>query len=90
MNQVFKQRQKTIHLAITYLDLLMAVPRVFNKRFNDDGMFKDNHLLPLSMNEHLMAITCLLTASKFYEIDDKLIMSSDVQDKFKHLGKFRY
>lgn len=42
------------------------------------------------MNEHLLATTCLLLASKFYEIDDNLIISSDVQTKFKHKGKFLY
>lgn len=78
MNRVFKQRQKTIHLAINYADRLMTNPDLFTKRFVDSDYFLDKHLLPLKMNEHLLATTCLLTASKFYEIDDNLIMSCDV------------
>ena len=38
------------------------------------------------MHNNLLAITCLLLASKFYEIDDNLVMSSDVQRKFKRLN----
>jgi len=90
MNLVFKQRQKTIHLAFCYADHMLTHADLFTKRFNDKGFFRDNHLLPLTMNDHLLATVCLLTASKFYEIDDNLIMSTDVQQKFRHKGKFIY
>lgn len=90
MNRSFKQRQKTVHLAICYLDKMLEQPDLFTRRFDDGSFFRDNHLLPLSMNEHLLATTCLLLASKFYEIDDNLIISTDVQTKFRHKGKFLY
>jgi hypothetical protein len=83
MNGIFKQRQRTIHLAISYVDSMMTKPNLFTKKFDDKDYFKDNHLLPLTMNEHLLATTCLLMASKYYEIDDNLIMSTDVQSKFR-------
>ena len=35
-------------------------------------------MLPLRMSNFLLASTCLILASKFYEIDDRLIMSSDI------------
>jgi len=31
------------------------------------------------MDENLLAATCLLIASKFYEIDENLILVSDIQ-----------
>lgn len=33
------------------------------------------------MNKQLLAATCVLLASKFYEIDDNLILSDDIQRK---------
>ena len=35
------------------------------------------------MNEPLLASTSLWLASKFYEIDENLIMVSDLQDEFR-------
>jgi len=41
------------------------------------------------MDEYLMGATCVLLASKFYEIDDNLIMISDLQKEMKQLCYIR-
>jgi hypothetical protein len=41
------------------------------------------------MDEYLMSATCVLLASKFYEIDDNLIMISDLQKEMKQLCYIR-
>ena len=47
--------------------------------------FKFKHGLPkLIMNEYLLASTCVILASKFYEIDDNLIMICDLQKELKN------
>jgi hypothetical protein len=83
MANAFKQHQKTIHYAITYLDIALADPDIFTGKFNDREFFI-GPLPTLRMNNWLLAATCLLLASKFYEIDDNLILSGDIRRKFKN------
>jgi len=42
----------------------------------------------MQMNEFVLAGTCLLLASKFYEIDDNLIMMSEIASFMKIHYKF--
>jgi hypothetical protein len=46
---------------------------IFSKYYEDEGRMK------IKMDENLLAATCLLIASKFYEIDENLILVSDIQ-----------
>jgi hypothetical protein len=39
------------------------------------------------MDEKLLATTCMLIASKFYEIDDNLILVSDLQKEITECDK---
>jgi len=58
---------------------MLSFDDLFYKKFQDDSFFKsETPLIALRMHNNLLAITCLLLASKFYEIDDNLVMSSDV------------
>lgn len=90
MGQIFKQRQKTIHLAIAYLDNMLTFSDLFTYKFQDKAYFKDKHMLPLRMSNFLLASTCIIVASKFYEIDDRLIMSTDIQSKCRDIGNITY
>jgi len=72
-----KQRQKTVHYALTYLDLVMCQANVFSKKFDDQDMIVKS-VPPLRMSNNLLASTCILLASKFYEPDDNLIMTMDI------------
>ena len=74
MGQKFKQRDRTLHIAIELLD------RYFLDRRNqiEKGI--------QSMSPRVVAIylsTCFLIASKYDEIDDKLVFINDLQGYFK-------
>ena len=44
----------------------------------------------MKSNKYLLAAACVLLASKFYEIDDNLIMINDIQKEFKEQIKLMY
>lgn len=73
LGEKLKQRLKTIHYAIVYANILLENDSVFNKYYEDEGRMK------IKMDENLLGATCLLIASKFYEIDENLILVSDIQ-----------
>jgi hypothetical protein len=85
-----KQRQKTVHFAIVYADILMENGNVFTSTYADKTQFnKAGGSSKMVMDEYLMGATCVLLASKFYEIDDNLIMISDLQKEMKQLCYIR-
>ena len=55
MGEKMKQRSITIHLAVSYLDILIQDEKVFDKTKADT-----------------LALTCLLLASKFDELDENI------------------
>ena len=73
-----QQRQKTVHFAIFYADLLMEQADVFTQSYADKTQFIKGRRANMVMDEYLMGATCVLLASKFYEIDDNLIMIADL------------
>jgi len=78
----FKQRPKTFHYAITFLDLVLTKrPTIFSTKFDDQKFFKTK-VSSLTMNKNILATSCILLASKFYELDENLILSTDVRRKF--------
>jgi len=42
------------------------------------------------MDKYLLASTCLLLASKFFEQDDNLILIADIQEHMKPYRKLKY
>ena len=62
----------------------MLSPTIFTDTYSDSKSFGDGQA-ELVMDECLMGATCLLLASKFYEIDDNLIMISDLQKEMKNV-----
>lgn len=86
LNYTFKQSQKTVHYAIAYIDHMLAQSDLFASAFQDKMCFKKDFRAPtLRMHRNLLACTCFLLASKFYEIDDNLVLSTDIQKKFRQL-----
>ena len=64
-----KQSQLTIHLAVNYMDRFLAAKKNLHRNVSDQNirlfLFKDHSL-------DAIAVTCLLLASKFDEIDDNI------------------
>ena len=69
-----------------FADIILESADVFVKEYQDSVYFKDG-LPKLKMDEMLLAATCVILASKFYEIDDNLIMICDLQKEFKIQNK---
>jgi hypothetical protein len=67
-----------VHFAIVYADFLMEKSDVFTSAYADKKQFVRPGRSNMVMDEYLMAATCVLLASKFYEIDDNLVMISDL------------
>ena len=62
-----KQRQKTVHFAIVYADILMENADVFTTAYADKAQFNTSGgRSKMVMDEYLMGATCVLLASKFY------------------------
>lgn len=86
----YKQSQKTRHYAIIFLDTVLEDENIFYKDYKDRDFFQPKqHLSIMQMNEFVLAGTCLLLASKFYEIDDNLIMMSEIASFMKIHYKFQ-
>lgn len=51
---------------------------VFTQSYADKTQFIKGRRANMVMDEYLMGATCVLLASKFYEIDDNLIMIADL------------
>ena len=64
-----KQSQLTIHLAVNYMDRFLTAKKSLHRNVSDQNirlfLFKDHSL-------DAIAVTCLLLASKFDEIDDNI------------------
>lgn len=84
----FKQRQKTTHLAIQYLDIMLLNEFLFSNFFTDSDFFEGS-LSPLKFDEYLLSCTAMLLASKFYEPDENLIMISELQQYMKRKEEYR-
>ena len=78
-----------MHFAIVYADFLMEKSDVFTLAYADNKQFSRSGRSNMVMDEHLMAATCVLLASKFYEIDDNLVMISDLQKEMRSLCYIR-
>ena len=57
-----KQRSITMHLGVTYLDILLQDDKIFDKQKPDT-----------------VALTCLLLASKFDELDENIPLIRELQ-----------
>ena len=69
MGKKFKQRQRTVHIAVELLDRVLLDPRA-----------ADNADIQ-SMSDHIVSVyvcTCFLIASKYDEIDDRLVFIDDI------------
>lgn len=73
-----------------FADIVLEFPDLFTKKFQDSIYFNFKEGLPdLKIDETLLAATCVILASKFYEIDDNLIMICDLQKELKSQNKFK-
>jgi len=60
--------------------VLTLDPSILTRRFDSDALEQvDNMKYSLQQSEFLVGCVCVLLASKFYEIDDNLIMISEIQ-----------
>lgn len=74
MGHKFKQRDKTLHIAVELLD------RYFLDRKNQS----ERDIQPMSARVLTVYLTtCFLVASKYDEIDDRLVFINDVQSYYK-------
>ena len=74
VGECLKQSQLTIHLAVNYLDRFLAAK---NKLYPD---IQANRIKIAVFRDHSLdavAMTCLLLASKFDEIDDNIPLISE-------------
>ena len=63
---------------------------VFTTAYADKAQFNTSGgRSKMVMDEYLMGATCVLLASKFYEIDDNLIMIADLQKEMKQMCYLR-
>ena len=75
LSKAYQQKQRTWHLAVLYLDtILVEFPSIFKEQFSDKNFFDEENMPDLKMTDFNLAASCMLLASKFYEIDDKLIL----------------
>jgi hypothetical protein len=78
-----------VHFAIVYADILMENSNIFTTVYADKKQFNTSGRSKMVMDEYLMGATCVLLASKFYEIDDNLIMIADLQKEMKQMCYIR-
>ena len=81
MAKRFKQRPRTVHTGIELLDRFFLDPRTQERL--------DLKLMPAKKVNTILC-TCFLIASKFEEIDDRLVFIDDVQNYYKRDLKNSY